>query len=461
MKNILLLICLLALTACEDWLDTDPRDQADLETALNTLTGLRGVLNDTYHDMQNGNRWGANFVSVPEIMADNMLYLNLTGWHVQFYENQFTLADWYYPMVNQTNIVIQKSQELGEPAGDSEARQRSQILGEAYGLRALLYFQLMNMYAYAPTAIVERYNRGGVPLITEAVTALGDIDPLPRASIKAVYDQIVADLETAISFLPPDTEDGLLDQDAAWALLSRVAVYQGNWDLAIEAATAVIESPMAYLSSRESYATDWNSTIHPEALFTLVFESDERVNVNVALANIFTTLQTGNGSYVPSDSYLALLDSMDIRRSILRMGNNERLETIKYQGDDGIGADNIPIIRLSEAYLNRAEAYAQKGMTAEAIADLDLLRQRALGEAFIPTTASGTDLLEAIYTERRRELAFEGHRWYDLKRWGRDIDKSDTTGEIIDFENDFRLLAPIPQQEVDLNPFMEQNVGYN
>lgn len=461
MKNILIFIGLLFLTACEDLLETEPRDQADLETALNTLTGLRGVLNDTYHDMQNGGRWGANFISVPEIMSDNMLYLNLTGRHVEYYENQITLADWYYPMVNQTNIVIQKTQELGEPSGDNEARQRDQILGEAHGLRALLYFQLMNLYAYAPTAVVPEYNRGGVPLITHAVTALGDIDPLPRAPIETVYDQIVADLEIAVSLLPQDGEDGLLDRDAARALLSRVALYRGDWDLTIEAASEVINSPDAYLSSRESYAADWALSIHPEALFTLVFESDERVNVNVALANIFTTLQTGNGSYVPSDSYLGLLDSMDIRRSVMQMGRNGRLETIKYQGDEGIGADNIPIIRLSEVYLNRAEAYAQKGLVPEAIADLDRLRQRALGEAFTPTIASGAELLAAIYSERRRELAFEGHRWYDLKRWGRDIDKSDTTGEIIDFETDFRILAPIPQQEIDLNPLIEQNVGYN
>jgi len=101
------------------------------------------------------------------------------------------------------------------------------------------------------------------------------------------------------------------------------------------------------------------------------------------------------------------------------------------------------------------------GRAAEAIADLDLLRQRALGDSFTPTTATGEELLEAIYTERRRELAFEGHRWYDLKRWGRDIDKRDLSGEYIEFETDFRWLAPIPQRELELNPNLEQNFGYN
>jgi hypothetical protein len=120
--------------------------------------------------------------------------------------------------------------------------------------------------------------------------------------------------------------------------------------------------------------------------------------------------------------------------------------------------DNIPIIRLSEVYLNRAEARARGGQDASAQADLNMIRQRA---GVPDVTATGQALLDAIALERRIELGYEGHRIHDLMRNRMDINRVDVTGDVafMSYPCNFCIL-PIPQAETDTNPNMAQNAGY-
>jgi len=476
MRHTIFILLFFTVFACENLLETDPTESIDLDVAVNSESGLNGFLMDFYDDMQLWQLYGSLFICGPDLMADNLDFLRTTTWHENYWGNRSTLGWWdfSYNSINKANIIIENGERLrANPDNSSQENQRlDQLIGQGYALRALFHFHLANAYAYTPTAIVEGKSKGGIPLLLEPVTALTDVAPQGRASIAEVFEQMIADMQEAIQILGNEhsaaVNNGLIGQAATQGLLSRIALYGGQWDLAAEAATAAIQSQQATLSTRSSYAADWNAVYHPEALFTLVFQINEPVDINTALQRLYTSLNannpsySGDGAYVPGASYLALLDSNDVRWETMQMGRNGRYETTKFTGDGGATyVDNIPIVRLSEMYLNRAEAYAQMGRAAEAIADLDLLRQRALGDSFTPTTATGEELLEAIYTERRRELAFEGHRWYDLKRWGRDIDKRDLSGEYIEFETDFRWLAPIPQRELELNPNLEQNFGYN
>jgi hypothetical protein len=122
--------------------------------------------------------------------------------------------------------------------------------------------------------------------------------------------------------------------------------------------------------------------------------------------------------------------------------------------------DNVPVIRLSEVYLNRAEAYARMGQEADAQADLNMIRQRGLATA-PDVTATGQALLDEIAIERRIELGFEGHRIHDLMRHKMDIDRVDVTGDVahMGYPCQFCVL-PIPQPETDTNPNIAQNPGY-
>jgi hypothetical protein len=128
----------------------------------------------------------------------------------------------------------------------------------------------------------------------------------------------------------------------------------------------------------------------------------------------------------------------------------------KYTGTLGEFADRLPIIRVAEVYLTRAEARAEQGNTSGAQADLNAVRNARTLE---DVTATGDDLIEAILTERRLELAFEGHRFFDLKRRAMDIPKPQTAFGVLPYD-DFRVLAPFPNSEVQSNPQLDQNPGY-
>lgn len=472
MKKRIVFLCFFVLvaTSCEQLLEVEPTHAVDVEVAISSYTGLKGILVDSYDDLQAPWAWGSAFTLLPEIMADNLDFVYAQGYYQGQFQNNFGshMYAWIHETINQSNIIIANADRVKDDPGVTPA-DMDNLVGQAHAIRALFYFQMVNVYAYAPTAIVEDRNRGGVPLFIEPVTALSDIQLLPRAPIAEVYDRIVSDLKTAIALLDDQNAAasgrGYIGRSAAQALLSRAALFRGDWQGAVDAATAAIDAVWATLSTRESYGDDWELDLHPESFFTLYFETIDNVQNSPRL--LYHSVDSrvpgfaGIGEYVPGPGFLDLLLEPDVRWQALQMGKKGRLETVKFLGgSEASWASNIHMIRLSEVYLNRAEAYARLNREAEAIADLDLLRARALGPDFAPTTASGKDLLDAILLERRLELAFEGLRWFDLKRLGMDVDKSQTTGEIIDFETDARILAPIPRQEMDLNPNMEQNVGY-
>jgi len=135
-------------------------------------------------------------------------------------------------------------------------------------------------------------------------------------------------------------------------------------------------------------------------------------------------------------------------------GSGAKVECIKFIGKNGIvNLDNVPVLRKAELLLNRAEAYASSANDPLALADLNTLRTaRGLSSVAL----SGAALLTDILNQRRIEFAFEGQRWFDLKRRGQDVIK---TPENI-LTTDFRMLANIPQREIDANKNLQQNFGY-
>jgi hypothetical protein len=217
--------------------------------------------------------------------------------------------------------------------------------------------------------------------------------------------------------------------------------------------------------------------------------AEESIGVNESLQTSYTALlnftnknsQGGWGDFIPNPTVRGFFGltplqignpatdnnnwdvtrNTDVRAQLYTTGNTVRgagrqIECTKFMSKSGFAyADNVPVIRKSEMHLNRAEANFQLKKEADALTELNAFK--AL-RGLPAVTLAGNALLEEILLERFKEFAFEGHRFFDLKRYGRSIVKS-YVGVNLSFE-DFKILPPIPQREVDGNPNIKQNRGY-
>ncbi|MGL4360707.1 MAG: RagB/SusD family nutrient uptake outer membrane protein, partial [Sediminibacterium sp.] len=257
------------------------------------------------------------------------------------------------------------------------------------------------------------------------------------------------------------------------------------------------------LTGVTNHVSNWRSATHGETLFQIVYATTgENIGVNTSLQTSFTTLvSTGNqsvtggfGDLVPTITLLNDLGitlsggnttanfalnhvigsrSTDVRNLLFEPGTAGRgpikTECTKYLGKNGtINLDNVPVYRIAEAYLIRAEAQATAGSPVlnltNALADLKTIKSNR----YVGYTGSSLEiadngltqptLLEEIIRQRRIEFAFEGHRFFDLKRLGRDLIKTPHYNNVL--FTDIRILPALPQAEIDGNPNLKQNFGY-
>ncbi|CCH00698.1 RagB/SusD domain protein [Fibrella aestuarina BUZ 2] len=480
----LLAASVLAVTACKDsaLLDVKPRSAADLATALTTPEGLDAAVNGIYERLQSTILYGRDFLAVSEALSDNAQFTNKSGRLVNENRNVAgaTFGNWAtsYFAINQANLILDNISTLTFAAADTARRNSSQ--GQAYFLRALLYHDLMRAYAYEPGVEVPAQNRGGVPLLLTGVADQSKITLPERPAIADVYKQIYTDLQSAISTFAKTNASAPAygNRQAAQALFSRVALYNKDYTTAVKYATDAIAGSIK-LSDNSSYVSGWRAPRHPESLFEIQYTTPENIGVNTSLQTTYTTLVRlgdrgttgGFGDLVPTTAFIADLEAeksatgavLDIRRQLYELGTTGRgtafIETTKFLGKNGtINLDNVPVIRISEVYLNRAEANYFLGNTADALADLNVIRVRSGLPAF-PATITGAPLLAEIYRQARLEFGFEGHRWFDLKRTGQNVVKAAAQGSGLAY-TDFRILAPIPVNELSTNKNIRQNFGY-
>lgn len=462
--------------SCSNLLDVTPRSSASSETALTTAEGLDAALNGIYDRLQSTVLYGRDFLALSEALSDNAQATNKSGRLNNESRNiaQASFTNWgtSYLAINQANLII------GATANAtflSDTAQKNRIMGRAYFLRALLYHDLMRAYAYDPGVEIAQYNRGGVPLVTTGVSGQDQITFPARASIADVYKQIYSDLQTAIPLLSTTNIPAYGSRPAANTLLSRVALYNKDYATVVQYATNAINNGGVSLLANSSYISGWRAPNHPESLLEIVYTTPENIGVNTSLQTTYTTLVRpgdrsttgGFGDLVPSTAFLNELEAeksstgavLDIRRQLYELGTTGRgpafIECTKFLGKNGIiNLDNVPAIRISEAYLNRAEANAMLGNTTAALTDLNAIRTRAGLPA--STLTDNTAILTEILRQRRLEYGFEGHRWFDLKRRGQDITK--VQGNVP--YTDFRILANIPSSEFATNKNLRQNFGY-
>jgi hypothetical protein len=444
------------LAACD--LVVDPSNDVPPEVATESMAGVRSILTSVYSRLQDADSYGNDLMLLPDLLADNSRlsqpavnrqgeFANSIGSH---------MGDWdgWYQAVNEANYAIASARELL----DEEPELAAAALGEGLFLRAIFYFDLSRVYGYEPGRFVDGWEEG-VVLRLEPTRSAADAVPLPRSSVAEVYEQIESDLQDAITLLAQHGEDDpyVANVAAAEALLAKVYLYSSRWSDVIPMATAALSHTSARLAEPNQVANMFAAAPNVESLFEINYDAaTETLWVNDCTA-CYTWPQGTWFSMWPSAELLALFEPGDARLALYPTTDNGIRYVNKYTYARGSWTDNSPVIRYSDVLLMRAEAYAETGQTALAQADLNALRAKRNAS---PITASGAALINAIQDERRRELAFEGHRWFDLKRRGQDISKPAFGNNPTVPYTDFRILAGLPNNQVQNNPLLKQNPGY-
>ncbi len=474
-KYISIVLSVLLINSCESWLDTSPKDSLPGDKILTTLSGNEGLLLGAYDIMQGTSLYGRTMICAPEILADNCGMAQGGYMYRDEYRNRMGagMNIWTeaYSIIAITNDIIAAVDNISVEGEDIKTRDR--IKGEALFLRGLFYFDLLRSYAREPNHLVGNFDLG-VPHITEPFVSMGPGAYPERADIYTIWTQIEKDLGDAFALL--DGNDGSnfpqrASSYAAKSLLARAYLYQSKWDDAFSAADWVIKSGKINLHDGD-YKDIYTSSA--ESIFELRYATPEALGSS-SLHALYATVDdgyrdadgygngkgSGEGELIIAENLRTQFESGDKRLNMMRkayFGSNKVWWTTKFNSWQGtFGQDNIPIIRIAELYLIRAEANLSLSSPNYNLArsDINSIRQkRGLGD----TPANNATLMTALDKERRLELCFEGHRFYDLKRKGLDITKEapSTTFPY----TDFKVVAGIPQTEMDVNKKLVNNPGY-
>jgi starch-binding outer membrane protein, SusD/RagB family len=451
MKNItfIFIMSLWILSSC-DVLDVNPMHSIPADEAITNANDVARAVNGCYDSFQSASYYGRNYLVAGDLSADILSWTGTTAGYNQM-DNNSLLADnvivegmWssMYNALNRINNVIVQIPNLTELT-DNEAIEVDYLLGELYFLRALSHFNLVRMF-------------GPVPIRIAPVTASDEDLNVPRRSVDDVYNQIFEDITTAETLIRTEIIRGKASLAAVLALKARASLYYYNYSNqasrlvdAVNAATAVIDDFGLEIETSFSLLFDGTST--KESIFEIEFNEQDR---NRLAEYFFPTALSGRREFAPKQAFFDSFEETDIRRDVIigKAGND--LYAKKYH-DIEKGTDNVYVFRIAEMHLIRAEANAIREMELTLVqSDINKIRERA---ELLPTTATSFQaLILEIEVQRMKELAFEGHRWFDLVRTGRAI----TILENVTSQN--QTLYPIPLNEIltNTNEDMYQNDGY-
>ena len=464
-KNILFIFAITALffTACEDMLDKTPPLQIDNAQVLNDYKLLTQATNAAYSPLYSANWYGRAHLVVPDLMGGNAKQSpRSSGRFQQTYNWNYTPGDnvgiWTtaYDVIARANNVLEYIDKLDETGVDQAMK--DQLKGECLFLRALGHWDLVRTFGLPYT-----YNSGsglGVPIVRKTEVA----EPT-RATVKEVYDNlIVPDLLDAIDYLADDPGRGtdrkaFATKNAAEAILAKVYLYMGAWTNAATRATNIINTADYTLYTAANYTSVWSTDNATETIFEVYGNATESNWPSWDEVG-YIYEPTGYGDVCAANDLLNLFDPLDVRGLMFKTdaGYAGYFWPNKFPGKAGnVRTNNIPVIRLSEMYLIRAEAVLN-GAAGDALADYNMIRTNR----GLPLAGSVT--LADIYLERRLELCFEGNLLWDLSRTGRSLDRDNEDGKIsgdIDISfPDYRWVLPIPTVEIQANDNMVQNSEY-
>lgn len=445
------------LLSCNGKLDVQPTDSIDVAQAFNTSSDVQSALVGAYTGLQDANAYGGYIQFFTDLLPNAPLAdYQFTGTFIEPQEIQrkniqkdnITVAGiWLrgYSTVNRVNNVLANIGKLDTPTKQATGE------GEARFIRALVYFDLVRLYA-------RDYNDGtpatnpGVPLVLTPTLSISASNNVPRNTVAEVYTQVIADLTAAESKLPA-ANGFFANKSAAAALLARVYLQQGRFADAAQAADRVISTGTFRLTA--NYADNFVSAggglvgNSVEDIFAVQLSAQSGIN---QLNTFYSRLRRGDIKV--KNPFLSQYEAGDDRRLLYNSASNTGTASVlstKFDAQYG----NVKLFRLAEMYLIRAEANLRAGTTTGAtpLADINRIRVRA------KLAPLATVVLADILKERRLELAFEGFRLHDLKRNQESTIDPVTLAPIA--WNAPRLVLPIPLREINANPMLTQNEGYN
>jgi len=475
-NSFILLLCGLLITGCDkDFLDVEPPSALTGSSFFRNETDALALVTAAYKPLQNtGNVAKITEAPLEDIVIFNTQGLNLDSW--SFDSNDAIIDDLW-----QTNYegIFRANIALKEIPGISIAdAKKNRMLGEAYFLRALYYFNLTTYF-------------GDVPLIKEADPSDPSKAAIARSPIADVYALMIDDLNKAINFLPAKSayasaDLGRASKGAAQALLGKVYLYQKNYPLAESTFNTVITTGGYTLlpSFNNLLITDNNS----ESIFEIQF-ADLPGQGTARITNDYPQGQGGFANLLPTQKLVdafenhsgpSAINGKDPRLfySIFRDGDpydavsplfkqawtptgyarKKGMFPVIRVNNSNLGL-NFPIIRLADVELMYAEAANENNKPGVAITEINKVRARVgMPGLPVPGYPVGTkqEIFNAIVHERRVELAFEYHRLNDLRRWGLAQQELGVLG----YTSPKHRYFPIPQQELNTNPQLTQNSGY-
>jgi starch-binding outer membrane protein, SusD/RagB family len=481
-------------TACEKNLDLNPELSIDYDLVYVDEDGVKLALDGAWSLVGSENLYAGTSIFHSDLLAGSSAYVVWQGTFIGYRQmfnkalnkNEATIANKWITAYRAINIVNNVLANLDKVETDPD-----RVEGEAKFIRGILYFELVRFYAQ-PWGFEAGNTHLGVPIVLTPVQTYEDVTFPARATVGAVYTQILNDLGDAKDLLAPGkagANRGLATSTNASALLARVYLSQKDWPNAAAEATVVI--------NEFGGANALNST--PKSCFNNPGYTSEDVFMirqnlyshagqsNDGIGTFFASLAGfGRGDVRATRTHLRLFeepngdtilikepgmsvyDTLYIKdlRAKYEVNSNAKVinefNTMYYYGIGSRGGwtrtskwgryeTNIPVIRLAEMYLTRAEANFMNSSSIgnTPISDLNIVRARANADLI---AAPGDVNLDLIKLDRYKELCFEGHSLHDLKRWQGNV------GAIA--WDSYRLVLPIPQREIDVNPNLVQHSYY-
>ena len=445
---------MVVLTACDDFVEVDqPNSQLTNTAVFENTTTANAAVADVYAQIRE------NGAASGRLFGLSCLLGTYTDELVSYESGSYSTADFYNNTLLASNSFI--SQEWNgtynqiyaanaiiegvEKSAYLPQQDKDQLTGEALFLRAFLHFGLVNTF-------------GDIPYVTSTdYITNSTVTRLPKA---AVYQNIISDLENAITLLPEQYLQPTRTRackKVAQALLSRVYLYNGDNAEAADMASAVINDDADFI-----WEADLDKVFLKESTATIWQLESGTSGGNTYEGSTFIFLAGPPNTIALSDNFISQFEAGDLRRTHWVKEVTDGVSTwyhpYKYKQDvaSGSSMEYSVILRLAEQYLIRAEARARQGELVSSKDDIDKIRINA----GLPQTTATTqgELLDAILQERRSELFTEhGHRFFDLKRFGK-------LDEVLSSKigwNQTDQLWPLPQSELRANPFLSpQNPGY-
>jgi hypothetical protein len=439
-KNTALFVLLFLSVSCKKYLQESPNNSLPTGSAITDANTARAAIIGTYDRLQG--YYAAYYPTLGTITADNVIFNGTLSEYLQLDQNAIptdnviTVAAYQgiYKTINSANSVIAYVPLVNDPP--LTTTERNKILGEAYFIRALSYFDLARGW-------------GGVQLQLKPTSDLSVLKGIKRSTLDQTYDQVLADLIQAETLLPEDaTTRNRAQKSTVRALRARLHLYRKQWADAETYATQVISNTKySLVKPYKSFFTAPFQTA--ESVFELAYS----VNDKNSFWNLwYPSSSGGQFTLKPSDILVAKLNNAAIggARSSLIAGSGVAVYGVLYNTTSS-STDPSYLIRIAELYLIRAEARAQLNKLPEAILDLNAVRARADVPPTTATTQAG--LIQAIEDENNIEFAFEAHRWFDLVR-------TERAGAVLGVTNKNYWLFPIPYSDIQSDPDVVQNPGY-